>query len=79
MSDAAWPFVWSGLIFATIAGILAILMPFFVFKIRNEIVSINEKFNILLEIMQKNQSVQEKRDNKVHEIMKKVSSPNKPA
>ena len=41
--------IWS--IFALIVAILALLMPFFVFRIRNEMISMNKKMSVLIELL----------------------------
>ncbi len=40
-------------IFLIIAGILAILMPFFVLRIRNEIISMNQKLSLLIQLLER--------------------------
>jgi hypothetical protein len=38
-------------IFLLIVAILALLMPFFVFRIRNEMISMNKKMSVLIELL----------------------------
>lgn len=67
--------IWGTFIVLFIVAMIGILMPFFIFRIRNEAIKTNKKIDILIELISSNPSFKSvKQSSKNHHHQSKLDS-----